>query len=538
MTTTSHRTQPPTRPEHGTPRLPVIFGLAAVVTALASIGCAPMSAREPAASAEAALVAGPDSELRPTRMGVVLAGQTVTGSFSPRSMHLSWTFETRSPREHVVVHAHDGVGVAQRPMDLVVTVYRATAGGLPTGAPVASARSVPDRELPGQVVSTPRLELGLAQVGRYVVVLRALDYATSGSVQLTVSLPTRGLACGTPDSAVCDESTYCVRSACGAAGVCEPLPADRGGTYATVPESAYACGCDAGTYPSTFEAMRNGGGVAYTGTCRPLVGPVTAARDSAAQPTQVGTLLPSLPQRASFSSTSRFLAWRFENRAARAPVVFDVRYEAVYHELAPALTVSLYRATPEGLPTGAAWVAWEPGGDETNHLYRIAVSLPAAGSYVLVVRGAQLRTRGTVTASLTVSTLGYACGTADTVTCDGDTYCARPAGTCGAVGVCERPPSSCRTAAGFAAAPVCGCDGATYPSACDAIRSDAAVAFEGDCRQNCRVLGCGAGEVCTYRATRQIFECALVDPSGPVCDDSRVDPSCRRYPPPAAPTGV
>jgi hypothetical protein len=57
-------------------------------------------------------------------------------------------------------------------------------------------------------------------------------------------------------------------------------------------------------------------------------------------------------------------------------------------------------------------------------------------------------------------------------------YCQTPAGACGLAGTCQTRPTACT----LISAPVCGCDGNSYPSSCEAARSGVNVAKEGRCR--------------------------------------------------------
>jgi hypothetical protein len=47
-----------------------------------------------------------------------------------------------------------------------------------------------------------------------------------------------------------------------------------------------------------------------------------------------------------------------------------------------------------------------------------------------------------------------------------------------AAGVCRKPPQVCT----MIYAPVCGCDGKTYPSACNAASKGVSVAADGECK--------------------------------------------------------
>jgi hypothetical protein len=75
---------------------------------------------------------------------------------------------------------------------------------------------------------------------------------------------------------------------------------------------------------------------------------------------------------------------------------------------------------------------------------------------------------------------GGACGSRGITPCDGGLMCQIPSG-CGRAdeaGTCERPVEICPAVVG---APVCGCDGATYNGACNALAAGINVDFAGAC---------------------------------------------------------
>jgi hypothetical protein len=92
-----------------------------------------------------------------------------------------------------------------------------------------------------------------------------------------------------------------------------------------------------------------------------------------------------------------------------------------------------------------------------------------------------------------------ACGGLKGLTCDAGEYCNYPAdalcGKADATGVCTARPKACDAIY----APVCGCDGATYPSDCEAAMKGVSVATNGECKPTPSDVACGArlGDTCS-----------------------------------------
>jgi hypothetical protein len=121
------------------------------------------------------------------------------------------------------------------------------------------------------------------------------------------------------------------------------------------------------------------------------------------------------------------------------------------------------------------------------------------------------------------SSPGKLCGGFAGISCDKGQYCDYPVSAhCGAgdmSGTCQPTPELCTTIY----APVCGCDGKTYSSACVAARSGVSVAKEGTCEPAaipeggaCGTLGtpgqCADGLYCKYHE-----QCGA-DDSGGSCE--------------------
>jgi Kazal-type serine protease inhibitor domain len=121
------------------------------------------------------------------------------------------------------------------------------------------------------------------------------------------------------------------------------------------------------------------------------------------------------------------------------------------------------------------------------------------------------------------------CGGASKVACpDSTTYCHFADGVCSAgnaTGTCDPIPTTC---AGAAAAPVCGCDGKTYASLCEAQLAGTSVAASGACACGGSAnTPCETGKFCNLA----VGTCALANPSGactvpPATCEAFSDPVC------------
>jgi hypothetical protein len=241
---------------------------------IAFAGCAAPGADEPkldepSIETEVIYAESDDSATRPTRLGMIASGGNVTGSFGRTARFLSWTF-TGAEGDTAVIDAADAIRFIRadpsyRELDTVVSLYRATALGNPTGRALAV-----NDDFGGRLAS--HIEFALPRAGSYVIVVRRYDYGTTGSVGVTLELrrPTLGMTCGTRGaSTICGEAEYCARAPeanCGRAdapGVCTLRPQACIQLYNPV------CGCDGTTYGSACDAASAGVSVDYTGECTP-----------------------------------------------------------------------------------------------------------------------------------------------------------------------------------------------------------------------------------------------------------------------------
>ncbi len=119
----------------------------------------------------------------------------------------------------------------------------------------------------------------------------------------------------------------------------------------------------------------------------------------------------------------------------------------------------------------------------------------------------------------TAGVVGAKCGGIAGLPCGRGEYCDLGVGQCkvaDAMGVCRKLPAACPLTLVYA--PVCGCDGKTYPSACEAARAGVSIDYKGVCKPAPRQCGglaglpCARGEYCQY----PIGQCKSADLFG-VC---------------------
>jgi hypothetical protein len=83
---------------------------------------------------------------------------------------------------------------------------------------------------------------------------------------------------------------------------------------------------------------------------------------------------------------------------------------------------------------------------------------------------------------------------ADNEDCGRRSYCRYPTGQCGGAGTCQTRPKICT----HIDAPVCGCDGGTFPNACSAASAGMSLDNEGECKpgEPCGKIVCEKGLQC------------------------------------------
>ncbi|GAB4198501.1 MAG: hypothetical protein OHK0013_07710 [Sandaracinaceae bacterium] len=198
-----------------------------------------------------------DSLIRPTMMGSLADGASAEGTFGRSERYLAWTFEAGAGDTIEIV----AEGVRPIWLDTVVSVYRTTSRGRPTGRALASNDDCDPTTL-GSCV-----ELTAPEAGTFVLVVRRYDRGTSGTFLVSLDVTPSVQYCGSRGLGPCPEGQFCSfapEAMCGRAdqpGVCAPRPDACITLYDPV------CGCDGNTYSNGCAAANAGVSVEHDGEC-------------------------------------------------------------------------------------------------------------------------------------------------------------------------------------------------------------------------------------------------------------------------------
>lgn len=252
-------------------------------------------------------------------------------------------------------------------------------------------------------------------------------------------------------STPCPEGAYCARLACAAAGVCRPTPESCPADASAGP----VCGCDGATFVDACAAAAAGESVAHDGACALgcTVGGADCPDGSGCEPSACGAQDGlCVPDAACLGGAECGCDGKtYPSACARRDAGVGLAH------------TGSCACTPLTCAPGAVPVP------------------PAAGLCPKSCEPAPC-------------TSDAACPDAAT----GLVYCDRAASgaptDCAGAGLCRPKPDTCGASTGS----VCGCDGVTYASACEAGHQGISVASAGACVAGCGADGgCPAGLVCS-----------------------------------------
>ncbi len=296
----------------------------------------------------------------------------------------------------------------------------------------------------------------------------------------------------------CGRTEFCAGDACGSTGACAERPT------ACTDEWAPVCGCDGVTYGNGCEAAAAGVRVAADGACATTTACTTNDQCATTDYCEgrscegAGACLPRpeacTRERAPVCGCDG-VTYGNGCEAARAGVRV-----ASAGECAPATVDCLTNRDCDRTEFCAGDICGSRGTCTIRPEICATMYDPVCGcdgvTYTNACAAASAGVR--VAAPGECSTTA---GCTDNSQCGRSEYCA--ADTCGGIGSCLPRPGSCPTVLD----PVCGCDGVTYRSSCEAERAGVRVASTGACADECAVdADCVRWEYCA--------ECRSV--SGPV----------------------